>query len=148
MVDLVHKAKARLTHVAERRAELSAEDAKLADEQARLNTFVEMANELSSPYDSDLAMPDESSIGRSVSVRRGSLAAKVAILIRDTGPQTIGTMARRIVDEDPVGYGAIEDFTKFQNTVNSAVWRRKEDMFERRGELIDLRTREFQIVEG
>ncbi len=28
MVDLVHKAKARLTHVAERRAELSAEDAK------------------------------------------------------------------------------------------------------------------------
>ena len=153
MIDLIRKAKSRLGHVAGRHSELTVELGKLADELDRLKTFIEMANELAAPTESDPTesgsrMPDDSLTRPSVTVRRGSLAAKVAIMVRDTGPQTIGTMARRIMDEDPVGYAGIEDFTKFQNTVNSAVWRRKEDLFERRGELIELRTREFVLVEG
>ena len=64
------------------------------------------------------------------------------MLIRAKGPQTLKTLVQELRD---AGHGHGSD--NYPNVVNSAIWRRREDLFERKDDgKYHLRTNEIEFV--
>ena len=150
MTDHLSEALIRLAAAEERAAQLRSELEPIERDMAKLRQFIDIGREL---FDQDFIAEgiarrvDASAkpISGSLALRSESLAGMAAALILRNGPMSIAAMARQLIED---GYKtADENFAKFQNTVNSAIWRRKDDVFERRGELIDLRTRTITLTE-
>jgi len=154
MTDIISKATNRMLAFDNRAAQLQSVLDQVNAERKRLKDFIETARQLQDESNSgvddgiDFTFPNMNLFGQvkhgPIHVRKGSLAARAATLIRHNGPLSVAQIGQILVSE---GDG-VEDFGKFLNTINSAIWRRRDDLFERKGELVDLRTKEFELVEG
>ena len=78
-----------------------------------------------SPEPSSASVPHDPTVTPDrVSVRADSWAGKCAKLIQDNGPQSLKSLVAELVKTETV-----DDVEKFTNSVNSAIWRRKDDLF-------------------
>ena len=78
-----------------------------------------------------------------VQVKADSWAGRAALIIRTSGPMTVARLVEQLQTE---GHG--QGLNNFYNTVSSALWRRKEDLFDRdEDDRLILRTKDVVFVE-
>jgi hypothetical protein len=77
-----------------------------------------------------------------VKVKKGSLVGHAAAMILAKGPQALRDIAAHL-REKGLGGGAKD----FPTALNTALWRRREDLFERKDGLYRLKTEEIEFVE-
>jgi hypothetical protein len=77
-----------------------------------------------------------------VKVKRDSLAGHCVRLILENGPLTLKSLAERL---EAMGHG--QGFKDFATAVNTALWRRRQDLFEKREKDYHLRTEEIEFVD-
>ena len=145
-IDLIERARQRITAAQRKRAELEAEKARLEEEVARLESFIETAATLAEPGTNTVpeVAPRAAAIEKSNRPQLiiGSHAEVAAKLILASGPRTLDQL---LVEMQKMGR---EDGENFRANVSSALWRRKNDVFDRKDKEspYTLRTTNFVFV--
>lgn len=79
-----------------------------------------------------------------IKVRNSALAGMAVKMILEKGPQTLDAIVESIRAK---GFGKDADPDKFRATVNSALWRRLDDVFEKKDDgSYHLQTRDIELV--
>jgi len=144
---IIERAQARRAAAAQRLEEAKAQ---LSQVEAEIKGWDEFIAKAASLTNDKIKMPEPapalkpttmpSSNGSVVKVRKDSLAAYAAALLKDKGPLTIKEIADYLRDY-------AKGTTNFAVVVNSAIWRRRDDLFEKKGKLVYLRTENVNVEE-
>jgi hypothetical protein len=132
---LIELAKKKLADAEARLEKLDAEVQQAKQDAAGWLAFIERAEGLVSG-----TVPKKP---RKITVQKGSIAAACAVVIRDKGPRSLQALVQELRDAG-MGHGS----ENYPSVVNSALWRRKHDLFEKRDDgLYHLQTRDFELLD-
>lgn len=137
---ILELAKAKRDTSQKRLDQLREEMTRLESDVAGWDDFIARANQLAnSPQDGH----ERNGTVKNVTVQRDSIPDKAAALIRAAGrPMTLQEITNAL-REQGLGEGA----ANFRGVVNSALWRRQDDLFVKGDDGYDLRIRDYVVID-
>lgn len=151
--DPIAVAKQRMAEAATRKQKALTEAAQAGREEAELAAFVKMAHSLVAGADSN-GKPKGSrkssptkppNAAGAPQVLRGSYLGAVVEVLREKGPMTLQAIADAVKAN---GVGKELDDRKVYINVNSAIWRRQDDLFKKTNDgLVHLKAQHVEIVD-
>jgi hypothetical protein len=144
-VRLIERARQRMEEAAERLIKLQEELARVREEVTGWEEFIRKAELLASAQEDQSAatsLPNGYEVGM-IHVKRDSLAGAAVRLIQEHGPLTLKQLTVHLIE-----MGKDAGIKDFPTAVNTALWRRREDLFAKgEDKRYQLRTREVQFVD-
>jgi hypothetical protein len=140
---LIDQARERKAQADRRADEAQAVVEQATKESREWQDFIEKAESLAIPQYTPPGVVFKRSNGSrlAIEVKRGTWPAKVAELIRNTGPLSMPVIAAHFAPSSPGS-------PNLKTIINTAVWRRKDDLFEKKDDgLWHLRAKDFVLVD-